>query len=162
MNKVRLITSVINFSISFLCFVSIFFFHKYLIEGKEGTFIIAAFGASSVIAFSSKTSRLPLYKILICSIIAAMIGVFLSHFEFNLALKISLVIGLTISLMNLIKINYPPAGAITLIPLISNTEIQDLGYLYILYPTVTGLIIIYSFSKIKDNILWLVKKQLKS
>lgn len=54
--------------------------------------------------------------------------------------------------MNLFNSRYPPAGAIAIITLLSNNEIQNLGYSYALYPTLTGLIIIYSFSKIKTQL----------
>ena len=70
----------------------------------------------------------------------------------SLIIKITIAISSCILIMNLLNISYPPAGAITIIPIISNSEIQDLGYWYVIYPTITGLVIIYSFSKIKNKL----------
>lgn len=157
-----ILMNLINYIFSIVCFICIYWVHKFLFKGVESTIIIAAFGASAVLVFSNNTIKHSFFKVFSSAIIAAIIGVFVSQFDLDLVFKISLAISSCILIMNLIDISYPPAGAITIIPLISNSEIQNLGYLYVFYPTMTGLIIIYSFSKIKDNLLWRVKKQLKS
>ncbi|WP_108868341.1 HPP family protein [Aquimarina aquimarini] len=158
--------NLINYFISIACFLSIYLCHKILISGDDHTLIIAAFGASAVLTFSNDTIKHSFIKICSSSIIAAIIGVFWNQIDIALIFKITITISSCILIMNLLNISYPPAGAIAVIPLISNAQIQDLGYLYVVYPTMTGLLIIYSFSiikeKFKKKLLWQVKKQLKS
>lgn len=154
-----LVNSLINWFISMICFLSIYLIHSFFITSEENTLIIAAFGASAILVFSNKVIHHSFSKIFFSSIIASIIGVFWNQTNLDLIFKIALTISTCILILNLLLLNYPPAGAIALIPLISNSEIQNLGYLYVIYPTLTGLVIIYTFSKIKSNILWQVKKQ---
>ncbi len=150
MNKVFI--NLLNYVLSMFCFICIYFLHQLLFKSAETTFIIAAFGASAVLVFSNETKDYSFLKISISSVIAAVIGVFFQQLDLVMVFKIALTISSCILFMNLFNSSYPPAGAIAIIPLLSNTEIQHLGYLYALYPTLTGLIIIYSFSKIKIKI----------
>lgn len=138
---------------SVMCFSFLYIFHRFLHHGGNHTFIIAAFGASAVLVFSEYTSKNSFTRILLISGIAAFLGVFINLSDLGFISKILLAIGSCIFLLNLINIHYPPAGAIVLIPLIAGDEIKELGYLYIIYPTLTGITIIYSFS--------ILKKQLK-
>ncbi|WBX73173.1 HPP family protein [Tenacibaculum pacificus] len=144
--------NIVNYLLSIACFTCIYLFHKFLFNGIETTYIIAAFGASAVLVFSNNTIKHAPIKIFLSSILAAFIGVLLNEFDFDLIIKIILAISTCVLVMNLMDISYPPAGAITLIPLLSNSEIQALGYWYILYPITTGLLIIYSFSRLKDKL----------
>lgn len=145
-------TNLINYFITITCFSCIYLFHKLLIHGTENTFIIAAFGASAVLSFSKNTIKHSFLEIFLSAIIAATIGVFFSRIEITFIIKLIATLSSFILIINFLNINYPPAGAITIIPLLSNTEISKLGYLYILYPTITGLIIIYFFSKLKNKL----------
>ncbi len=128
------------------------FLHQFLFKEAESTFIIAAFGASAVLVFSIKTEEYSFFKTSLSSVVAALIGVFFQQLNIEFVFKVSLTISLCILLMNLFNSKYPPAGAIAIIPLLPNDEIQSLGYLYALYPTLTGLIVIYSFSIIKTKL----------
>jgi CBS-domain-containing membrane protein len=123
--------NIANYFISIICFLSIFLFHQLLGIGDENTLIIAAFGASAVLAFSNNVINHSFVKIFTASIIAAIIGVFCNQLNLTFLVKVTLAISACILIMNLFKISYPPAGAIAIIPLISNTQLQELGYLYV-------------------------------
>ncbi len=148
----RIFISLINYIVTILCFFCIFFLHRFLFEEAESTFVIAAFGASAVLVFSIRTEEDSFLKISLSSVVAALIGVFFEQLNLEFVFKVSLTISLCILLMNFFNSKYPPAGAIAIIPLLPNNEIQSLGYFYALYPTLTGLVIIYSFSKIKKKL----------
>lgn len=148
----KVFISLLNYIVTIVCFICIYFLHQFLLKEAESTFIIASFGASSVLAFSIKTDESSFMKISLSSIVAAVIGVFFQQLNLDFIFKVSLTISLCILLMNFFDSRYPPAGAIAIIPLLPNNEIQSLGYFYALYPTLTGLIIIYSFSKIKKKL----------
>ncbi|WP_346881237.1 HPP family protein [uncultured Algibacter sp.] len=160
----QILLSLFNCFIAMACFICIYLCHKFLLDGNENTLVIAAFGASAVLAFSEYISKNSFVKILLASGIGAVIGVFFSQSNLDMMFKISMAIGICILLLNLTRVHYPPVGAIVIIPLISNPEIKELGYLYAIYPTMTGITIIYIFSKIKQKIntiylLWQAKKQ---
>lgn len=152
---------IVNYIVSILCFLCIYGVHSFLIGGAASTIIIAAFGAAAVLSFSITTVKHSFLKIILASIIAGLIGVYINQIEASFFCKLILTISSCILILNLLDISYPPAGAITMIPLLSNEEIQSLGYVYVLYPITTGLIIIYSFSILKEKLIWQVKKQLK-
>ncbi len=147
-----LVLNLINYILTIVCFLCIYFFHQFIFKSSETTFIIAAFGASAVLVFSNKPQNHSLLKIALSSVSAALIGVFFQDLNLDFVFKVTLTISSCILLMNLFNSSYPPAGAIAIIPLLSNVEIQNLGYLYALYPTLTGLLLIYSFSQIKLKI----------
>lgn len=148
----RILISFINYIVTLLCFVSLFFLHQFLFIKAESTFVIAPFGASAVLVFSFKIETYSFLKISLSSVIAALIGFFFQQLNLEFVFKVSLTISSCILLMNLFNSKYPRAGAIAIIPLLPNKEIQNLGYLYALYPRLTGLIIIHSFSKIKTQL----------
>ncbi len=144
--------NAVNYLISTTCFFCIYLCHGLFDIGDDGTLIIAAFGASAVLAFSNDVINHSFVKISMASIIAAVVGVFWSQMDLATMFKVTLTISTCILILNLANISYPPAGAIAIIPLISNAQIQELGYLYVLYPTMTGMTIIYLFSKLKEKL----------
>lgn len=148
----HIIPHLINYILTIVCFGSIYYAHQFLFVGNDGTLLIAAFGASAVLVFSKVTIQHSLITVFLSAIIAAIIGVFCNQLNFDLVFKVLLALSSSILIMSLLNISYPPAGAIAIIPMLSNSSLQDLGYLYVIYPTVTGLIIIYSFSKIKEKL----------
>lgn len=154
--------SLINYTISILCFLCIYWLHKFLVGGEVDTIIIAAFGAAAVLSFSNNSVKHSYVKILISAGISATIGVFGSELDQSFLIKLIFVISSCILIMNVMNISYPPAGAIAIIPLLSSTSIHNLGYVYVLYPTTTGLTIIYSFTIIKEKLSWQVRKRLIS
>ncbi len=133
--------------------------HSYINIGKENTYIIAAFGASAVLHLSSDSKlKISFRKLLFASIVTAILGIFISQLTIPLAIKIIITISFSILVMNLTNTSYPPAGAIALIPLFATNIVEQLGYLYALYPVTSGLTIIYLFSLLKEKVLWQVNK----
>ena len=144
--------NLINYLMSIICLASIYLFHKFLIKGTDSTSIIAAFGASVVLSFSTNEIRHTFYEVFLSSTIASIIGVFVSKIEIPLVYQVLFILSSFILIINFIKVSYPPAGAIAIIPVLSGEVFKELGYLYVLYPTLTGLIIIYTLSKIKEKL----------
>lgn len=152
MKKTQIIDSLINGLFSVGCFIGIYLCHEFLLNIGDNTIIIAAFGAAAVLGFSEQTQDVLFIKILIVSGLSAFLGVSFIFSHLNFIYQVSLAIGSCILLLNLTGINYPPAGAIVLIPLLSDYEIKELGYTYVLCPTLTGITIIYLFSILKRTI----------
>ncbi|CAL2079667.1 conserved membrane protein of unknown function [Tenacibaculum sp. 190524A02b] len=142
---------LLNSLLAFSCFICIYVLH-YFISTNSSIVFIAAFGASAVLGFSYKTSPFSFMQISVSSAVAAFIGVFFNSLGLALGVAVPLCIGVVIFLMHTLKISYPPAGAIAIIPLLFNKEIEGLGFWYVLYPTLTGVSIIYAFSIIKKKL----------
>ncbi len=139
--------NIANFLVTFTCFVSIYYCHKNIFDGANNTIFINAFGAV-VLVFSNKKYTYSYKKAFLSSITAALLGVIISS-TLSIVIKTALAICICILIMALINLKYPPAGAIVLIPLSPNLQIQNLGYFFTIYPTITGLTIIHIFLSIK-------------
>ena len=160
--SLRLYLSILKCIVSILCFFSLYFIHEFIFKPFGESYIIGAFGAVIILLFAEKRNDFSVLQILTSSIITATLGVFFSRLEFSLSLKIALVIGGSIFILNSFKTNYPPAGAIALIPVLGGTAIQELGYLYVIYPTITGTIIILVFSLLHKRCVKYVRGMLKA
>lgn len=157
-----------SFLITLLCFICIYSLHCFFISQLKNSSLIAAFGAAVVLSFSNLKKTFTSTTIILGAAIGALIGV-----SFNLLIKdntiaIILSISTCVFVMQICNINYPPGGAIAIIPITASQELQNLGYLFTFFPVLIGIICILSFSSIqnyinhKSNKLWQVKKQLKS
>ncbi|MFD0962673.1 HPP family protein [Pseudofulvibacter geojedonensis] len=159
--------AIISFIVTILCFVNIYSVHYIFITEIKDSSLIAAFGAAAVLSFSNLKKTLSTKIIFIGSIIGALIGVSSNILIGNITIAIIVSISLSVFVMQLLKINYPPGGAIAIIPIIADKGLQDLEYLFVFFPVVTGITSIVLFSKIqiyinyKSNQLWPLKKQSK-
>jgi len=163
---VKLLVILNSFLITILCFSCIYVLHDILFSLANDVYVIAAFGASAILVFS--TNECGVYSVkstFLGASIGAVTGVFFNMLEIDKALSIILVIGTCVFIMNLTNLKYPPGGAIALIPVLSGNEIQYLGYYYVFCPVLTGITIIFLFSKLqilintKLNKQWQVQKQ---
>jgi CBS-domain-containing membrane protein len=142
-----------SFFITMACFGSIYFLHRLLFEDLGNDGLIAALGAAAVLTFSnSEASDYKVENMFLGSILGAAIGVFFNTLLIDKTLAIVLAISCCVFLMEITRLKYPPGGAMALIPILSNDVIQDLGYLFILYPVLSGISIIFFFSQIQKNI----------
>lgn len=149
----KVIKGGLSFFITMTCFGSIYFFHALLFDDLGNHYLIAALGAAAVLTFSSSTTAD--YKpknMFLGSVLGASIGVFFNTMPINKTLAIILAISSCVLLMEITQLKYPPGGAMALIPILSGHVIQDLGYLFILYPVLSGISIIFFFSKVQKNI----------
>lgn len=149
----KVIKGGFSFFITIACFGSIYFLHKVLFEDLGNQCLIAALGAAAVLAFTG--SEVKGYKaktMFLGSALGASIGVFFNTMPMDKTLAMMLSISTCVLLMDIMQLKYPPGGAMALIPMLSNKVIQDLGYLFILYPVLSGISILFFFSKIQETI----------
>jgi len=76
--KIQIADSLIDCFVAVVCFFFIHIFHSFFIHGKSDITMIAAFGASAALVFSSQIKRVSLVNALLVSGLAAIAGVTLS------------------------------------------------------------------------------------
>jgi CBS domain-containing membrane protein len=121
---------------------------------NDNLFLIGSFGASSVLIYGVINSPLAQPRNLIGGhLISAIIGVTIHKLIPNeIWLASALAVALSIVAMQITKTLHPPGGATALIANIGSEKIKALGYVYVLNPVVTGVIILFVVALIFNNI----------
>ncbi|RTZ05150.1 HPP family protein [Flavobacterium bomense] len=116
-------------------------------------YLIGSFGASSVLVYGVIQSPLAQPRNLIGGhLVSAIIGVTIAKFAPDILwLSAPLAVSLSIVLMQMTKTLHPPGGATALIAIIGSSKIKELGYWYVLYPVLTGSLILLVIALIVNN-----------
>lgn len=117
-------------------------------------FLIGSFGASSVLIYGIINSPLAQPRNLIGGhLICAITGVTIHQLiPTETWLAAALAVSLSIVLMQITKTLHPPGGATALIANIGSEKIKALGYLYVLSPVLSGVLILFAVALIFNNI----------
>lgn len=121
---------------------------------NDNLFLIGSFGASSVLIYGIVNSPLAQPRNLIGGhLVCAIVGVTVHKLLPNeVWLSSALAVALSIVLMQITKTLHPPGGATALIANIGSEKIKALGYLYVLSPVLTGVMILFTVALIFNNI----------
>jgi CBS domain-containing membrane protein len=153
--------TLVNYKEHFWSFVGAFvgigliaFLQSHILTKGENTFLIASFGASSVLVYGAIQSPLAQPRNLIGGhLISAFIGVTIYKLLPDIIwLTAPLSVALSIVAMQITKTLHPPGGATALIAVIGSEKIKTLGYFFILSPVLTGSIILFIVALIFNNI----------
>lgn len=119
----------------------------------DNLFLIGSFGASSVLIYGAINSPLAQPRNLIGGhVICAFIGVTIHKFlPGEVWLTSALSVSVAIVAMQITKTLHPPGGATALIANIGSAKIQSLGYLYVLSPVLSGVLILFAVAMICNN-----------
>lgn len=117
-------------------------------------FLIGSFGASAVLVFGATNSPLAQPRNLIGGhLISAIIGVSIHKLlPGQLWVASALSVSLAIVGMQMTKTLHPPGGATALIANIGSEKIKDLGFMYVLSPVLSGVLILLVVALIVNNI----------
>ncbi|WP_207508662.1 HPP family protein [Telluribacter humicola] len=120
---------------------------------NDNLFLIGSFGASSVLIYGSINSPLAQPRNLIGGhVLSAIVGVTIFKlFPHEAWLSSALAVSLSIVVMQATKTLHPPGGATALIATIGSEKIISLGYIYIVSPVLTGVIILFLVALIFNN-----------
>ncbi len=123
-------------------------------EPNDLTLIIGSFGASAVLVFGAIKSPLAQPRNLIGGhIISGLIGVACyQSFGSTLWIASALAVSIAISAMLITKTLHPPAGATSLIAVISGDNIHRLGYFYAFMPAGLGALILLIVALLVNNL----------
>lgn len=138
---------------SFLGIGIIAFIQSLCFAENDNLFLIGSFGASSVLIYGVIQSPLAQPRNLIGGhVISAIIGVIVFQLLPNILwLTAPLAVSLSIIAMQYTKTLHPPGGATALIAVSGSEKIKALGYLYVIFPVLTGVIILLLIALIVNN-----------
>ena len=119
----------------------------------DNLFLIGSFGASSVLIYGVINSPFSQPRNLIGGhVISALTGVTIHYLiPGELWLSAALSVSLSIVFMQMTKTLHPPGGATALIANIGSEKIKQLGFLYVLSPVLSGVLILLAVALIFNN-----------
>jgi len=104
-----------------------------------GLYLVAPFGASSVLLFAVPNSPLAQpWSAIVGNMVAALIGVAVCMMIADPAMRVALAVGLTITATILCRAVHPPAGAVAMTAALSPDAIDQLGFWFALAPIGVG------------------------
>lgn len=119
------------------------------IDLQLGLYMIAPFGATSVLVFAVPNSPLAQpWSAVVGNAIAAAVGVLACMLTSDTALCIALAVGATITAMILLRAVHPPAGAVAMTAALSPDAIRELGFHFVLAPVLAGTVALVGFAMI--------------
>lgn len=106
-----------------------------------GLYLVAPFGASSVLLFAVPNSPLAQpWSAIVGNTVAALVGVAVCLLVTDPALRIALAVGLAITATILCRAIHPPAGAVAMTAAMSPDAIAHLGFWFALTPIAVGTV----------------------
>lgn len=109
------------------------------IDTQLGLYLVAPFGASSVLLFAVPNSPLAQpWSAIMGNTIAAIVGVSVCLIVTDPTMKIALSVGLAVTATILCRAVHPPAGAVAMTAAMSPEAIAQLGYWFALAPIAIG------------------------
>ena len=138
---------------SFLGIALIGFINKENFSAADNVFLIGSFGASSVLIYGIVNSPLAQPRNLIGGhVICAIVGVTVHYIIPNeIWLSSAFAVSLSIVFMQITKTLHPPGGATALIANIGSEKITGLGYMYVISPVLSGVIILLLVALLVNN-----------
>jgi CBS-domain-containing membrane protein len=119
----------------------------------DNLFLIGSFGASSVLIYGVIQSPLAQPRNLVGGhLIAAFVGVSIRYLVPEVWLACALAVSISIVLMQITRTLHPPGGATALIAIIGSQKIKDLGYMYVVSPVFTGVMILLLVALFFNNV----------
>jgi CBS domain-containing membrane protein len=123
------------------------------LEQSDVVYLIASFGASSVLIYGIIQSPLAQPRNLVGGhLVSAIIGVSVAKFAPDILwIAAPLAVSASIVLMQITKTLHPPGGATALIAVVGSEKIKALGYWYVICPVLTGSLILLAAALIFNN-----------
>ncbi|WP_460613005.1 HPP family protein [Hymenobacter seoulensis] len=119
----------------------------------DNLFLIASFGASSVLIYGIINSPLAQPRNLMGGhVLCALVGVTVQQqLPHPLWLAAALAVSVSIVLMQVTRTLHPPGGATALMAVIGSEKLKALGYWYVVSPVLSGVIILFLVALIFNN-----------
>lgn len=124
------------------------------LDKLENIFLIGSFGASSVLIYGAIQSPLAQPRNLVGGhLVSAFIGVCVYKLVPDpIWISAPLAVSLSIVAMQMTKTLHPPGGATALIAVIGTPKIKALGFMYVLSPVLSGVLILLLVAIIANNL----------
>lgn len=127
---------------------------SFFLDAHDNLFLIGSFGASSVLIYGVIQSPLAQPRNLLGGhLVSALVGVTVAQVLPDILwITAPLAVSLSILGMQFTKTLHPPGGATALIAVSGSEQIKAMGYLYVLYPVLAGVIILLLVALLVNNI----------
>lgn len=121
---------------------------------SDMVFLIGSFGASCVLVYGVIQSPLAQPRNLVGGhLVSAIVGVTVQKIIPDILwIAAPLAVSLSIVLMQITKTLHPPGGATALIAVTGSAQIKGLGYMYVLSPVFSGVLILLIVALIFNNL----------
>lgn len=120
---------------------------------SDNNFLVGSFGASAVLIYGVVNSPLAQPRNLLGGhVLSAFLGVTVNNLVHVPWLAAALAVSSSIVLMQVTKTLHPPGGATALIAVIGTEKVKNLGYLYVLSPILSGVIILLLVALVFNNV----------
>lgn len=118
-----------------------------------GLYLVAPFGATSVLLFAVPSSPLAQpWSAIVGNTVAALVGVAVCMTIPDVALRIGLAVGLSITATMLFRALHPPAGAVAMTAAMSPEAINHLGFWFAVTPIGVGTIVLVGLAAVYARI----------
>jgi CBS domain-containing membrane protein len=142
-----------TFTGSFTGIALIGLLNSYFLNVSDNLFLIGSFGASAVLIYGVINSPLAQPRNLIGGhLLCAIVGVTVGYLISETWVAAGLAVSVSIVLMQITKTLHPPGGATALIAIIGSAKVKNLGYMYVLSPIFTGVVILLIVALIFNNV----------
>jgi CBS domain-containing membrane protein len=110
-----------------------------VVDLETGLYLVAPFGASSVLLFAVPNSPLAQpWSAVVGNTVAALVGVAVSLLVADPVLRVALAVGLAIAATMLCRALHPPAGAVAMTAALGPEAVERLGFAFALAPVGIG------------------------
>lgn len=119
------------------------------VDMTTGLYLVAPFGATSVLLFAIPNSPLAQpWSAVIGNTAAALVGVATCILVPDATLRIPIAVGVAIAVTMLCRAVHPPAGAVAMTAAMSPDAVAHLGFLFALFPIATGTLALVGIAAI--------------
>ena len=126
---------------------------SYYLPASDNLFLVGSFGATSVLIYGVINSPLAQPRNVIGGhLISAIVGVTFNYLCPHSWFAAALAVSVSIVMMQVTKTLHPPGGATALIAIIGSERIKSLGYLYVISPILSGIIVLMIVALFFNNV----------
>ncbi|MBN50571.1 MAG: HPP family protein [Spongiibacteraceae bacterium] len=138
---------------AFLGILSVFIFTDWATDFELAISLLPSMGASAVLVLAVPHGTLSQpWPLLGGNLISALVGVTCASYIDNMYLAAGTAVGLSIMAMHLLRCIHPPGGATALIAVVGGEAIRDLGFSYIVLPTLANCLVIFTIAMAFNNL----------
>jgi len=138
---------------AFLGIFTVFYTSSFFALGTASYIIVASMGASAVLLYAVPHGPLSQpWSVIGGHFFSAVIGVTSVKYIPNAYLAAAVAVGVAVSAMYYLRCIHPPGGATALSAVVAGTEMQELGYQYVLTPVMVNVAAILTVALIFNNL----------
>jgi CBS-domain-containing membrane protein len=127
----------------FVAIFSVIYTSTFFVQGTASYIIVASMGASTVLLFAVPHGPLSQpWSVIGGHLISAVIGVSCAKFVPDVFIAASLAVGIAVGAMYYLHCIHPPGGATALSAVVSGTQVEQLGYQFVITPVLVNVIAI--------------------